>query len=265
MSRIKIFISSSFVILSGLLFGYFAFDHFVIGAQQDLTGLAISVSIKDTNVSNGDIICSGKDSFSLCKTEYDSSMYGVIDDGASLDVSVGGLNNPHLVVPFGQANVKVSSNNGNIKTGDYITTSKTAGVGELAAKTGYVLGTAMEDYSSTDTNAVGSIKVSLNPHAQVNATSTARQNIIDILRSGLSGLGVDPISALRYVLASGMVLASFAIGFIYFGRIAKSGVEAIGRNPLAGVRIQASVIINVAVLLAVVAAGLLVAYLILAI
>src|SRR5581483_4842577 len=157
----------------------------------------------------------------------------------------------------------VTTTNGDIKAGDDLTSSKIPGVAMRADKNGYVIGTALADYSNPDKGAVGTIRVALNIHPRINVT-TGRQNILEMLRSGLSGLGVDPVSALRYVLASGMVLVSFAIGFIYFGRIAKSGVEAIGRNPLAGVRIQASVFLNVSILLGVVVAGLVVAYLILA-
>lgn len=255
----KIFVTISIVLILGIV------GSLPVIAQTNLTGLGIAVSIKDQNAQNGDIICSTKDGYALCSGEYDSSVYGVINDSPSLDVTLGNLTNGHKVISKGETTVRVSSINGNIKTGDFITTSKTPGVGELVTKTGYVVGRALADYSSGDKNAVGQIAVALDPHAQISAASTARQNIIEILRNGLTGLGVDPISALRYVLASAMVLVSFAIGFIYFGRIAKSGVEAIGRNPLAGVRIQASVVVNILVLLAVVAAGLIVAYLILAI
>ncbi len=233
-------------------------------AQTNLTDIGISVSVNDTNVQNGDVICLDQDGYKLCKTEYDSSMYGIVNNNPIAAIEVDNTNNKQILISRGETNVRVSSVNGNIKKGDFLTSSKTPGVAELALKTGYIIGTAIEDYSASDKNAVGIIKTSLSIHPRTNV-STARQNIIEVLRSGLSGLGVDPISALRYLLASAMVLTSFAIGFIYFGRIAKSGVEAIGRNPLAGIRIQTSVIINVAILLGILATGLGVAYLILAI
>src|SRR5260221_452295 len=237
----------------------------IIGAQtSNLTGIGMSVSIKDQNAQNGDIVCSDAKGYGLCQNEYDSSIYGIINDNPSAAIEIGNLQNSRLLVSRGEINVRVSSINGNIKTGDFITTSKTAGVGELAVKTGFVIGTALADYSSNDKAAVGVIKVSINIHPRIDILGTTKENLIDTLRSGLSGLGVSPIAALRYILASIMVLTSFGVGFIFFGRIAIAGVEAIGRNPLAGIRIQMSVILNIIIMVAVVAAGLGIAYLILA-
>ena len=235
----KIFLIVVFVNL------FLIFSQSTIGAQtQSLTGLGISVSVNNQNALNGDIICSDAKGYGLCQNEYDSSIYGVIDDNPTTAIEVGNLQNSHLVLSRGEINVRVTSVNGNIKTGDFVTSSKTSGVGELATKTGYVIGTALSAYSSNDKTAVGTIKVSINIHPRTDIAGTTRGNLIDLLRNGLAGLGVSPLSALRYILASIMVLISFGIGFIYFGRIAITGVEAIGRNPLAGIRIQTSVISN---------------------
>lgn len=254
----KIFFGSFFSII------ILIFSISTIGAQTSITDLGFTVSVNNTNAQSGDILCANANGYELCKNEYDSSIYGVINDNPSLVITVGNLQNPHTVISRGEVEVRVSSKNGNIKKGDFITTSKTAGVGELSTKSGYVLGTALSDYSSNDPNAVSQIPVAINIHARVDIIANTKENLIDLLRNGLSGLGVSPISALRYLVASSMVVLSFVIGFIYFGRIAKSGVEAIGRNPLAGIRIQVSVLINVLVMLAIIAAGLVTAYLILA-
>ncbi len=259
MPKIK-FLFSIFLVFSFL----FLFSG-TIGAQSDITNIAFSVSIKDENVQNGDIICSDTEGYILCKTEYNSSIYGVVDDTPSLSVEVGDIQNSHLVVSKGQIAVRVSSANGDIKVGDFITTSTQAGVGELATKTGFVIGTALEEYTSADKNAVGQIKISLNIHPRVDIIGgNARENLLDLLRSGLAGLGVNPIAALRYLAASVMVIVSFVIGFLYFGRIAKAAIEAIGRNPLASIRIQASMLVTVLIMLAVFFVGLATAYLILA-
>lgn len=234
-----------------------------VKAQTNISDIGLSVSVNDNNVQDGDVICSTKDGYKLCTSEYDSSIYGIVDSKASASVEITQLQNAKIVVSKGETNIHVTATNGNIKKGDGLTSSKIAGAAMLATKNGFIIGTSLDDYSNNDKNAVGTIRVSINIHPRTNI-STARQNIVEILRNGLSGLGVDPISALRYILASAMVLISFAIGFIYFGRIARTGVEAIGRNPLAGIRIQTSVILNVVILLGVIIAGLVVAYLILA-
>lgn len=236
-----------------------------IGAQTtSLTGVAISVSVADQNATNGQIICSDKGGYNLCKNEYDSSMFGVINDSSSLTVQTGNQTNAHFVTTTGEVSVQVTSVAGDIKSGDFITTSKTAGVGELASKTGYVIGRALEDYTSTDKAAVGTIKVAIAIHAKTESFAAGTtENLIDILRNGVSALGVGPIATLRYALAATMVITSFLLGFIHFGRIAKTGVEAIGRNPLAGARIQASVVFNIGIMIGIALVGLVTAYLIL--
>jgi F0F1-type ATP synthase membrane subunit c/vacuolar-type H+-ATPase subunit K len=47
-----------------------------------------------------------------------------------------------------------------------------------------------------------------------------------------------PLSALRYVAASVIVVAAAIAAFVYFGKVARSGVDAIGRNPLASKAIK---------------------------
>lgn len=259
----KVIMSKVKFILPILILFFLSFASSV-RAQATVTEVGLSISVDDENVQNGDLICSTAEGYKKCTLEYDSSIYGVVTTTPSAAFEIVELENSQTVISRGETLVRVSSANGNIKAGDELTSSTIAGVATLATKNGYVIGTAQEDYSSDDTNAVGTIRVGLNIRPRTNSTNP-RENLIDLLRSGLTGLGVNPISALRYLLASAMVLTSFAIGFIYFGRIAKSGVEAIGRNPLAGVRIQASVIINIAILLGVITAGLVVAYFILAI
>jgi F0F1-type ATP synthase membrane subunit c/vacuolar-type H+-ATPase subunit K len=132
-----------------------------------------------------------------------------------------------------------------------------------ADRNGYVLGAALEAYTSDDPEAVGRIAVAITIHPTTQFGSTTG-NLFELLRSGLAGSLLDPVSALRYLLASLIIVISFAMGFLYFGRVAKSGVEAIGRNPLAGRRIQLTVILHIALTIAIAGSGLGIAYLILA-
>ena len=60
-----------------------------------------------------------------------------------------------------------------------------------------------------------------------------------------------------------IVLITFALGIWYFGRVARSGVEAIGRNPLATRAIQLGVILNLLLTLVILLVGIALAYLIL--
>ena len=60
-----------------------------------------------------------------------------------------------------------------------------------------------------------------------------------------------------------MVIMGFGLGFIYFGRIAKAGVEAIGRNPLASRTITSGLVLHILLTIVIVGAGLGIGYLIL--
>ena len=60
-----------------------------------------------------------------------------------------------------------------------------------------------------------------------------------------------------------MVVASFVFGILHFGKMAKSGVEALGRNPLAAKTIQFGILLNVLIAIVIMALGLGIAYLVL--
>jgi len=60
-----------------------------------------------------------------------------------------------------------------------------------------------------------------------------------------------------------VTITSFILGFVYFGRVARSGVEAIGRNPLASRIIQFNMLLHIVMSMVIVLIGLAIAYLIL--
>ena len=64
-------------------------------------------------------------------------------------------------------------------------------------------------------------------------------------------------------MAAAVVLASFILAFMTFGRTAAKGVEALGRNPSASRIIHLGIIFNVSIVIVIVLAGLTVAFLIL--
>ena len=88
-------------------------------------------------------------------------------------------------------------------------------------------------------------------------------NLLTFIREGISVPLFEPLESLRYLLAFLIVIIAFSVGLIYFGRVAKSGVEAVGRNPLARRMIEISVILHVALTIAIILIGLAIAYLIL--
>src|SRR5579859_5114087 len=118
----KKFFISLFVLLDFLIIGLFTPS--VIGVQTpNFTDFGLSVSVNDANVQNGDIICSGTNGYKLCTREYDSSIYGIINNNPSAAVEITGLTNSQTVIVRGEVSVRVSSANGNIKSGDFLTSS----------------------------------------------------------------------------------------------------------------------------------------------
>jgi hypothetical protein len=248
----------------------FIFSLFILGAffsesiyaQSKSAGIAVSVSIIDKNVADGDIISSTAKGYSLSTVSYDSNVYGVYTDSPSIFLQNTKDAEGKAVVTSGKTNVLVSSVNGNIKKNDFITTSTIPGVGQKATRNGIVLGTALQDYSNSNQKVTGKILVAINPHITASFTDV-KANVFEMIRNASDLAPLSQLTTLRYVIAAGIALLAFAIGFVYFGRIARSGVEALGRNPLAKRAIQLNLILNLFLMMVIIAAGLGIGYMIL--
>ncbi len=233
-----------------------------ISAQvTPISGVALTVTISDPNTKSGDIICSAKEGFVPCSNSYDSGIYGVVNDNpiGSIELAGGG----RLVNTTGTVLVNVNTLGGNIKVGDFITSSTSPGVGQLAVHNGYVLGIAEQEYSNTDQTQTGQILVSISVHPTI-GISDNQTDLFRSIREGLLSAQISPLATLRYLTAALMVIAGFTLGFIYFGRIAKAGVEAIGRNPLSARTIEFGLILHILLTIVIIGAGLGIGYLILA-
>ena len=66
-------------------------------------------------------------------------------------------------------------------------------------------------------------------------------------------------------MAGIVALVSVLAGLIFFGKVARGGIEAIGRNPLASKMIWLSVVMNVVLTTAIMLVGVAIGYLILVI
>jgi F0F1-type ATP synthase membrane subunit c/vacuolar-type H+-ATPase subunit K len=227
-------------------------------------GVANLIEINDSKVIDGSIVIFTDKGYKLSDKAYDPTSYGIVTlaPAVTLETPSPDAKNQFYVIRSGKAYVGVSSSNGSIKKNDLITTSKTKGIGQKSSQDGYVVGTALEDYSSNDTKKIGKILVSLN-FAFHSGNTTLRSNLFDNFNLALSAPFLSPSATLRYILAGICVVISFGLGMGYFGRVTRSGVEALGRNPLAGRVILISVIINLVLTLATMIVGLGVAYLIL--
>ncbi len=243
---------------------------FVIHAQTATPSAALEVTASDIAITlpfsgesqNGDVICMGKDGYKHCDKTYDSAMYGVISPSPA--AAIGSLDDPGQVLAVfrGRAKVRVTASNGPISIGDLITSSATPGVAQVAKQDGYVLGRALQDFKPENENDTGLITVSLAIIANT-SFGGSRTNILENIRQALAAPTIAPLASLRYLLAFMITLIAFTLGFVYFGRVTRAGVEAIGRNPLASRAIGISIMLHIVLNMIIIAAGVFLSYLIL--
>lgn len=261
MSRYRRF-KSLFLLSLSLSFSIFIAFPFFVKAQITSSGIAVSVPVNDNETKDGDIICTYKEGNQRCKKAYDPSMYGVVSRNPSAAIKDEELKGSELVISSGIARVRVSSVNGNIKEGEFVTSSDIPGVAQLANRNGYVLGTALENFESGNPDDIRAIQVAVNIHPAAGLAGP-RTDLLQVIRQGLATPLLEPIDSLRYLLAIIIVLIAFTLGLVYFGRVAKAGVEAVGRNPLAQRMIQFNVILHILLTMVIISVGLGIAYLIL--
>lgn len=216
------------------------------GTRSFKESIGVPVKVKESDVQEGDIVSFADGQYQLSKDEFDPKMIGVVNLDPAISFNGREFEYTVPVAYAGRTSVRVSSVNGEIKQGDYITTSKIPGIGARADGYGYILGMALGDYKETDTEKVGTIPILINIRPETPFTKLAE----------------NPLTTLRYLLAFMVAISSMIAGMIYFGKVARSGVEALGRNPLAARVIEFGVFLNLALTLGIIVVGVVLAYLI---
>lgn len=230
--------------------------------QAVSSGIATYITINDKTAKSGDIVKLTNNGYSLTRIPYDPAVFGVIVDNPS--VSFENTNTPDAlpVISSGKVYIAISTINGPIKQGDLITTSSIPGVAQKATENGYIIGTALQGYSASSPQKVGKILIVLDIGHNAGSTSVMG-NLFKNFQSALQAPYVSPLSALRYFFAAGLVILSFIVAVGYFGKVSNTGVEAIGRNPLAGKLILFSVVLHLLLALGIISVGVFISYLIL--
>ena len=215
-------------------------------------------------VENGMVVCSTTSGVELCSREGDPNMLGVVSlaPAVSFGVATPSANSVPLV-NSGASTVRVSGGNGAIREGEFLTSSSTPGIAVKAIKSGYVLGTAAESWTPESPESVTELAVTLAIKPAV-LSNKAGNNLVEMIRQGVEAAFLTPLSAFRYIVAGAILIISVGMGLTYFGKVARSGVEAVGRNPLASRAIQLSVLFNVILTVGIVVVGVAVAYLVMA-
>lgn len=180
-----------------------------------------------------------------------TNMFGVTvnRNQQPITISSGDLKNEVFVAVSGTYNVLVSSQGGDIKSGDYITLSSVNGVGMKAgteestvfgranapfdAKSVSLGTTTLKDTGGNENQKVtlGSIPVTINIQRNPNDKST-KVNVPDILERVGQAIAEKEVSPIRIYLSMGITAVSLiaAIAVMYAG--VRSGIISIGRNPM---------------------------------
>ncbi|HSX08796.1 MAG TPA: hypothetical protein VLF93_01460 [Candidatus Saccharimonadales bacterium] len=225
-------------------------------------GIATLVSTNVKNIKDGSIVSNSQKGAILSTTPYDPQVMGVVSRDAAIAISTDNSTNTVPVISNGTVYVLVSTQEGKIAKGDYLTTSTIPGIAVKALLSGYVLGTALEADNDSNPKSTETIAVDLNLH-YYNTKPTLIGSLTDIFKFALLPTKNSPSPIFKYVVAALVVLASLVLAFMTFGRTAAKGVEALGRNPAASRIIHLGIIFNVGIVVVIVAAGLTVAFMIL--
>jgi hypothetical protein len=232
-------------------------------AAQSISSIGIAnyQVISASKVEDGDIIVSTGKGYFLSTDQYDPRVSGIVTTTPAITLRTTRQAGAYPVVNAGLVNVKVSGINGNIKRGDFITSSTIPGTGMRADKTGYVIGTAQFDMKFTDKSEIQLVTVSLNFHF-LQLGSPVSSSLLDVFSLSRIAAYEQPLRVFQYVVASIILLSSFVFGFLIFAKVVNTGVEALGRNPLAGRMIQLSILFNVVLIIVIIMTGVSLAYIV---
>ncbi len=245
------------VVLSGIFF-----LPSTLYAQDATLDVAIEIDLGDVQASSGSVVSYRDGVYMLSAIEYDENIAGIISSSPGLYLDDTGLDSAYIMTS-GQIAVRVSNANGEIRKGDFLTSSNNPGIAQKATQTGQVLGVALEDFTG---QTEGTVLTHVDIRSQIisqDIDPNVRVNLLEALRLGLESPFLTPVASLRYILAVLLVIAAFIIGFASFGRISGSGIEALGRNPLAKRAIQLTIVFNFALTAFIMFIGLALAYLVL--
>jgi hypothetical protein len=208
----------------------------------------------------------------LASTSTATRLVGIVDTYPLLAITTK-EEGAHIVIS-GTTNALVSDINGTIHAGDKVTASPIAGVGMHATTDGQVIGTALADFSSTNTKTrtvkdahgkshtvrIGSLPLQIGIAYYQAPGSDFLPPFVQRVANLVAGRSV---SLTRIITSSVLMLVSF-IGIAVLVYVAtRSAMISLGRNPLAAHDIRKSLYQTISVAGVVAAITLLAAYLIL--
>lgn len=166
----------------------------------------------------------------------EDQIYGVVVDPSDAPLTLNSQNGQVFVTTSGTYNVLVSTANGAIKQGDYISLAPTSGIG-AKAKSGQstVLGRAEGSFDGSSGvittgggAAIGRLPVAI----AIQANPLNSNTVPAFIKRAADGVADQPVSAVRIYAALAILLAAVAAGVSILWSGIKSSLVSLGRNPL---------------------------------
>ncbi len=165
------------------------------------------------------------------------AIFGVVVDPSESPIALTGSGQTY-VATTGKHRVLITTENGGIKSGDYISMSSVDGIGAKALTSqSFVLGRAIEDFdgknkviNTVNGLKVGRIGVDITPKG--NPLKKAGLAVPESLRKVSEAVAGNPVGTLKIYLALLILIASTIISTILVATGVRSGISSIGRNPL---------------------------------
>lgn len=227
--------------------------------SSSMSGIATMHVIIGGSPKTGDIISFDRRSqtFHLTRIPGDKDAFGIVTKDPVLLLSSGNTGTP--IITNGEVLVNVTTKNGPINIGDYISPSSIPGRGAKAIGSDpYIIGTALSSFSGSASSTVsntneiqkGSIQMlflrRINPLASVDQQTP---------RSVEIGKNII-FHVMKYILATLVAVGTVYIAFKVSNSSIKTGLISIGRNPLAKTSINSMLAINVIMIILISAVGL---------
>ncbi|HTH72627.1 MAG TPA: hypothetical protein VL737_04675 [Candidatus Pristimantibacillus sp.] len=223
---------------------------------QGASSIAQGFKADDSNIVFGAIVSlkSGTaNTVELSNSENVDRLLGVAGEGSLIELS-NGIGSVQ-VVTTGQTAALVSNINGDIKTGDKITSSPIAGVGMKALTSTLVIGTAQADLSSATTETrtvtdkdgkkhtvlIGAIPLQVDK-VFYETPKDQSSYVPPVLQDFANSLVGRPVSAVRVVVSALLIAFVFVTVVVLLYSSIRSSIISIGRNPLSEAAVHKSLL-----------------------
>lgn len=182
------------------------------------------------------------------KQDSADKLFGVAVDPNDAPVTLSSDGKKAFVATAGKYDVLVSTQNGNIKAGDYVAVSAIDGVGMKAgAKETFIIGRALADFDGS-INKIGTSKVKVSDGSEKEVSigrvqadvlvagnpllRPEKANVPEFLRKAAEAIAGKPVPVARIYISVFVFIASTIVaGILMYGGV-RSAIISIGRNPL---------------------------------